>query len=104
MKKQLTTQVLLFLGLLFCSSTAFAQFTAKGKVMDKSGDPLIGVSILVKGSASGTTTDFDGNFSFKGLKKSSYNIITSYVSYEDKKVEYSAKIGNNLNIKLDNTL
>src|SRR5690606_20931997 len=33
-----------------------------GKVVDSSGEPLIGVSILIKGTGTGTTTDLEGNF------------------------------------------
>ena len=37
----------------------------KGKVVDKSGEPLPGVSVVIKGTAIGTATDMDGNFTFK---------------------------------------
>jgi len=36
---------------------------AKGVVVDVNGEPMIGVTVKVKGSSSGTVTDFDGNFS-----------------------------------------
>ncbi|MDR1919141.1 MAG: TonB-dependent receptor [Tannerellaceae bacterium] len=36
--------------------------TVSGKVMDSSGEPLMGVSVLVKGTLQGTTTDMDGNY------------------------------------------
>jgi len=39
------------------------QSTVKGTVIDKNGEPLIGVNIIVKGTTNGTVTDFDGNFS-----------------------------------------
>ena len=32
-----------------------------GSVLDKSGEPIIGASVLVKGTTTGTVTDFDGN-------------------------------------------
>ena len=37
--------------------------TVKGTIIDESGEPLIGVSIVVKGTSTGTITDFNGNFS-----------------------------------------
>lgn len=37
--------------------------TVKGTVLDENGEPLIGVSIVVKGTSTGTITDFDGKFS-----------------------------------------
>ena len=55
----------LFLLMLFCSLTLWAQQgkTVKGVVLDGNGDPVIGASVVVKGStAVGTITDLDGNF------------------------------------------
>jgi len=50
-----------------------------GKVKDVSGEPLIGVSVLVKGTANGTVTDLDGKFS---LTVSVGNVLEfSYVGY-----------------------
>ena len=39
--------------------------TVKGVVKDQSGEPLGGVSIVVKGTATGTSTDWDGNFTLE---------------------------------------
>ena len=53
--------------LLMCclSYTTWAQTQSNvnGLVTDFSGEPLIGVSILVKGTSNGTVTDLDGKFS-----------------------------------------
>ena len=38
------------------------KITVQGSVVDAKGEPLIGVSILEKGTTNGTITDFDGNF------------------------------------------
>ena len=38
----------------------------KGTVIDANNDPLLGVTIMVKGTTTGTITDVDGNFSIKG--------------------------------------
>ena len=45
-----------------CASWAQAQDRVSGLITDLSGEPLIGVSILVKGTENGTVTDFDGKF------------------------------------------
>ena len=42
--------------------------TASGTVTDSKGEPLIGVSILVKGTSNGTITDMDGNFKIQAAK------------------------------------
>ncbi len=47
---------------LFMGLTAYGQ-TITGTVTDSSGQPLPGVTIVVQGTANGTTTDFDGNYS-----------------------------------------
>lgn len=47
--------------------------------MDSEG-PLIGATILEKGTTNGTVTDFDGNFELK-LTKDDATIVISYVGY-----------------------
>lgn len=41
------------------------QNAVKGTVVDEFGEPMIGVTIMLKGSQGGTITDMDGNFSIK---------------------------------------
>ena len=55
---------------LFCALDVQAQQDYwKGQVKDAvSGEPMIGVSVRVKGTGSGTITDFDGNFTVKASK------------------------------------
>jgi TonB-dependent starch-binding outer membrane protein SusC len=60
--------ILMFLFTVFIGLQSFAQErTVKGTVTDDSGMPLPGVSVLVKGTTTGTETDFDGKFSIKAL-------------------------------------
>ena len=58
--------------------------TVGGVVTDSSRDPLIGVSIGVKGASTGTTTDIDGNFTLKVTPGST--LVFSYVGYHSKEV------------------
>lgn len=51
-----------------------------GKVTDISGQPLIGVSILAKGNATGTVSDFDGSFDIS-LPKGTETLIFSYTGF-----------------------
>lgn len=54
---------ILFLFLAVFSVTVYAQnVTITGTVTDVNQEPLIGVNVVVKGSATGAITDFDGNF------------------------------------------
>lgn len=57
--------ILLICSSLFMNIAVFAQNTSHiiGNVYDESGDPIIGVSIILSGSKNGTITDIDGNFS-----------------------------------------
>lgn len=55
-------RLILFVMLLVTSLSIHAQSTLKGNVIDETGEPMIGVTIQVPGSSSGTVTDLDGNF------------------------------------------
>lgn len=57
------------------------QKTVSGKITDLKGEPLIGVTVLEKGTTNGTITDFDGNYS---LSLSNPNAVLqfSYVGYK----------------------
>ena len=50
---------------MFTCSMVFAQVQIKGKVSDKDGNPLPGVSVLVEGTTTGTTTGSDGSFTIQ---------------------------------------
>ena len=53
----------LYTALMLGSFTlVLAQNSVTGKVTDDSGEPLVGVNIVEKGTTNGTTTHFDGNF------------------------------------------
>src|SRR5690554_2453908 len=56
-----------------------------GKVIDEEGEPLIGVNIQVKGTSKGTTTDFDGDFSFEDIDENAVLVI-SYIGYQTQEV------------------
>ena len=58
--------------------------TASGTVADAQGEPLIGVSVLVKGTSNGTITDMDGNFKIQASKGDVLEI--SYVGYASQSI------------------
>lgn len=61
--------------------------TLRGTVIEEaSGDPLYGVTILVKGTSTGTTTDFDGKFDLD-IAPGTYDLRISYVSYQSVTIE-----------------
>ena len=78
--KKLFTAFFLF----FAIGLTMAQNTITGTIVDgDSGDPLIGASVLVKGTSTGTITDFDGNFKLQVAGKGDYVLVFSYTGYED---------------------
>ena len=58
----------------------------QGTVFDRSGEPLIGASVMEKGSTNGTTTDLDGKFSIK-VKSPGSTLSISYVGYRTKEIK-----------------
>jgi len=66
--------------LLLGASSARASIVAQGSVTDSTGEPLIGVSVVEKGSQNGVTTDIDGKFR---ISVQDGAIITfSYIGYD----------------------
>ena len=71
-------KLMLFLSLLFISiGMATAQTQVRGVVVDETGEPVIGATILIKGTAQGTVTNFDGNFALTAPANAS--LVVSYV-------------------------
>ena len=59
-----------------------AQFTSTGVVTDGSGEALIGVSIVVKGTTIGTVSDIDGSYSLN-CPTDPATLVYSYIGYQD---------------------
>lgn len=78
----------LIVGLALSASTlSFAQTTRtiKGKVVDETGEPLTGASVLVVGTTVGAAADLDGNFTLN-LPAGKSQLIVSFIGYNDQKV------------------
>lgn len=60
------------------------QMDISGKVLDSNKEPLIGVTVLLKGSTSGTVTDIDGNFFIKASKGET--LVISYIGYKTQEI------------------
>lgn len=59
-----------------------------GQVLDDKGQPIIGASVLEKGTTNGTITDIDGNYSLKA--NSSSVLVISYLGYKSQELAVSA--------------
>ena len=82
----------------FAFGLAVAQRTISGTVTDESGEPLIGASILVKGTTSGTVTDIDGAFALE-VPTAADILIVSYTGFAT--LEYPVdEVSSEVNIQL----
>ena len=94
MKLKLNGFLVLLLALV--TQITFAQERAvSGTVSDNTGLPLPGVSVLVKGSKTGTQTDFDGKYSIKVAP--SQTLVFSYIGMKTQEVKASSTT---VNVKL----
>lgn len=80
------------------SLAGWADVSVVGRVVDASGEPLIGVNILLQGTTTGTLTNIDGEFAMD-VPSSSSVLVISYIGYQTK--ELSAGNGNLGIIALD---
>lgn len=66
------------------------------------GEPLIGVSVIVKGTTNGTVTDFDGKYSLK--VNQGQTLIFSYIGYVSQEIKYAGQSTINIVLKEDTEL
>src|SRR5574344_989577 len=93
MRKQLIS-MMLCLGTVgavsLCPTPAFAvvaqnqTIKVKGQVVDETGEPLVGATVKVKDTATGSITDFDGNFQLD--VKSNATLVVSYLGYKSREI------------------
>jgi hypothetical protein len=74
--------------MLISTSIIFAQTKLSGKVVDETNQPLPGATVVLKGTQSGASTDFDGNFTFE-TSSTSGTILVSFVGYEAKSFTFN---------------
>ncbi len=92
------------LGLLFLLCLiplwAFSQnITVKGVVKDRSGETIIGASVVEKGTTNGTITDFDGNFQLSVPADAILRV--SFVGYQTQEIPVAGKTSFNILLRED---
>lgn len=92
--------ILTLLLALVVQMTFAQEKTVSGTVTESSGQPLPGASVVVRGSTTGTQTDFDGNYAIKA--KVGDVLVFSYVGMEAKTVTVGA--ANTINVTLEEGL
>ncbi|HNZ71854.1 MAG TPA: TonB-dependent receptor plug domain-containing protein, partial [Prolixibacteraceae bacterium] len=76
---------------LFTSLALYSQErTITGTVRDASGETLVGVNIVVKGTTQGTSTDIDGKFSLGGIK-SDATLTANYIGYKSQDINVGSQ-------------
>jgi len=99
MKKNYITILLLFL---FNVSVVLAQEkNVSGNIVDGKGTPLLGVTVLVKGTTNGTQTDFDGNYNISCKREDI--LVFSYVGFKTKEEVVTDKSVINITLEEDVT-
>lgn len=97
-KDSIKRLILSVLSLMVAVPLLFAQNTVQvsGKVVDIQNEPMIGVSVLEKGTTNGTITDFDGNYQIS--VRQGATLVFSYIGYITQEKTVSA---NTLDVTMD---
>ena len=101
-------KLLFILVVCLLSTSVFAEgnnekdipFVLNGLVIDsQTNEPMAGVEVIIAETGDKVYTDFDGKFSYNTSRNGSYHLNFSMISYDDKKMQFSAE-QNNLTVKL----
>lgn len=77
------------LAVLLLGAVGYTNAQITGTVLDEDGGPLPGASVVVRGSTTGTTTDFEGKFSINA--SGGDTLVVSYIGFET--IEVVAEVG-----------
>lgn len=87
--------------IMFSASAAAQDGKLNGNVTGASdGEPLIGVSVVVKGTSKGSVTDYDGNYALNGLKRGDI-VVFSYIGYTAAEQTYNGQQTMDIKLKED---
>lgn len=70
-------------SLFLLGMVSHAQTVVQGKVVDQNNEPVPGVNVVLIGKAEGTTTDFDGHFSFSTSHQPPFQLRFSSIGFSD---------------------
>ena len=99
-KLEIMKAIISILTVLFLSAFSMAPDQARlinGTVSDEAGNPMAGVTIVVKGTSNGTVTDLNGAFQLQVNAEAKY-LVFSYIGYETEEVKISRS--NSINVTL----
>ncbi|MCL5127323.1 SusC/RagA family TonB-linked outer membrane protein [Algibacter sp. L4_22] len=95
-----TTIKRLLFFLLFAPTLMFGQTRLKGTVTEKATSiPLPGVNIVIKGTSTGTATDFDGHYQLEA--NNGDILVVTYVGFQSQEITYSGQASLNIELSED---
>ena len=102
MKKKLSTFLLATFSVLFVSFTTIAQnYTIKGKIADSNGQPMIGATVVLKGTAFGTAANAVGDYSFNAaVKAGTYDLEFRSIGFANVSKKITLGSANDLNVNI----
>ena len=80
----------------------WVQTNITGTVLDETGAPLPGATVIVDGTSRGVATDFDGNFSIQASQGET--LLITYVGYSDQRISVGSQDSYTINLSQDNEL
>ena len=83
--------ILMLLLFLFSGFLYSQERKITGTIVDNTGAPLLGVSVAIKGTTTGTITDIEGNFTLK-IPGNDAVLVATYIGYADQQVEVGVKL------------
>lgn len=89
------------LSFLLCTSFVHGQNKITGTVVDDTGEPVIGASVVISGTSSGSVTDLNGNFTLNNVPDKS-QLTVSYVGFLTQKVPVDGRTQLKITLKEDN--
>lgn len=91
MKKSLRTCFLVLVSIFSIQLWAQTEQKITGTVIDEQGIPLPGVSVMIKGTATGTATNFDGEFSMTIANPENATLVFSFLGYEQQEIAVNSQ-------------
>ena len=79
--------IFLFVSLAVSAVALAQQRPVKGCVLDDTGQPLMGAAVVIQGTATGVSTDYDGNFTISAAPED--KLVISFIGFDDKIVSAS---------------
>ena len=100
MKRRLRELVFIMSAVFFLCMTAYAQQVIKGTLRNPAGEPLVGATVMVKGTNRSTTTDANGQFSIDApvggtLVVSSVGFLEREIAISGSEINETLQMGNN---------